>query len=63
LCTFFVRRFTKVGVSAAVCNAIYHATGRQVHAMTPDKVMAPANLSAGVTRWTGSETGRQCQST
>ncbi|MDB5741889.1 MAG: xanthine dehydrogenase, molybdenum binding subunit apoprotein [Polaromonas sp.] len=32
-----------VGVSAAVCNAIYHATGRRVRStpMTPDKVMAP----------------------
>ena len=32
-----------VGVSAAVCNAIYHATGRRVRStpMTPEKVMAP----------------------
>ncbi len=32
-----------VGVAAAVCNAIYHATGRRVYStpMTPDKVMAP----------------------
>lgn len=32
-----------VGVAAAVCNAIYHATGRRVRStpMTPDKVMAP----------------------
>jgi xanthine dehydrogenase YagR molybdenum-binding subunit len=32
-----------VGVSAAVCNAIYHATGRRVCStpMRPDKVMAP----------------------
>ena len=34
----------QVGVSAAVCNAIYHATGQRVRStpMTPDKVMAPA---------------------
>jgi xanthine dehydrogenase YagR molybdenum-binding subunit len=33
-----------VGVSAAICNAIYHATGRRVRStpMTPEKVMAPA---------------------
>jgi xanthine dehydrogenase YagR molybdenum-binding subunit len=33
----------QVAVAAAVCNAIYHATGRRVLAtpMTPDKVMAP----------------------
>ena len=33
----------QVGVAAAVCNAIYHATGRRVTStpMTPDKVMAP----------------------
>ncbi|NDP63859.1 xanthine dehydrogenase family protein molybdopterin-binding subunit [Polaromonas sp.] len=32
-----------VCVAAAVCNAIYHATGRRVRStpMTPDKVMAP----------------------
>ena len=32
-----------VGVAAAVCNAIYHATGRRVRStpMTPEKVMAP----------------------
>jgi xanthine dehydrogenase YagR molybdenum-binding subunit len=32
-----------VGVSAAICNAIYHATGRRVRStpMTPEKVMAP----------------------
>jgi len=32
-----------VGVAAAVCNAIYHATGQRVRStpMTPDKVMAP----------------------
>ncbi len=31
-----------VGVSAAICNAIYHATGQRVRStpMTPDKVMA-----------------------
>ena len=31
-----------VGVAAAICNAIYHATGRRVRStpMTPDKVMA-----------------------
>jgi xanthine dehydrogenase YagR molybdenum-binding subunit len=30
-----------VGVSAAICNAIYHATGRRLRTtpMTPDKVM------------------------
>ncbi len=33
-----------VGVSAAVSNAIYHATGRRVRStpMTPDKVMSPS---------------------
>ncbi|WP_198420919.1 xanthine dehydrogenase family protein molybdopterin-binding subunit [Massilia atriviolacea] len=33
----------QVGVAAAVCNAIHHATGRRVRStpMTPDKVMAP----------------------
>lgn len=32
-----------VGVSAAICNAIYHATGRRLRStpMTPDKVMRP----------------------
>jgi xanthine dehydrogenase YagR molybdenum-binding subunit len=32
-----------VGVSAAISNAIYHATGRRLRTtpMTPDKVMAP----------------------
>jgi xanthine dehydrogenase YagR molybdenum-binding subunit len=32
-----------VGVAAAVCNAVYHATGRRVRStpMTPDKVMTP----------------------
>jgi len=32
-----------VSVAAAICNAIYHATGRRVRStpMTPDKVMAP----------------------
>ncbi len=32
-----------VGVSAAICNAIYHATGQRVRStpMTPDKVMRP----------------------
>ena len=32
-----------VGVAAAVCNAIYHATGRRLYStpMTPDKVMRP----------------------
>jgi xanthine dehydrogenase YagR molybdenum-binding subunit len=33
----------QVGVSAAVCNAIYHATGQRVRStpMTPEKVMRP----------------------
>ena len=32
-----------VGVAAAICNAIHHATGRRVRSlpMTPNKVMAP----------------------
>ena len=32
-----------VGVAAAICNAIHHATGRRLRSlpMTPDKVMAP----------------------
>jgi len=32
-----------VGVSAAIANAIFHATGRRVRStpMTPDKVMLP----------------------
>jgi xanthine dehydrogenase YagR molybdenum-binding subunit len=38
-----------VGVAAAVCNAIYHATGRRVYStpMTPDKVMAPEPGASG----------------
>jgi len=38
-----------VGVSAAVCNAIYHATGRRVYStpITPDKVMAPEPGASG----------------
>ena len=36
-----------VGVAAAICNAIHHATGRRILSlpMTPDKVMAPASPS------------------
>lgn len=32
-----------VGVAAAICNAIHHATGRRLRSlpMTPDRVMAP----------------------
>lgn len=39
-----------VGVAAAVCNAIYHATGRRVRStpITPDKVMAPEPWDAAV---------------
>jgi len=35
-----------VGVSAAICNALYHATGRRVRStpMTPDKVMSPKEI-------------------
>jgi xanthine dehydrogenase YagR molybdenum-binding subunit len=38
-----------VGVSAAICNAIYHATGRRVYStpITPDKVMAPEPGASG----------------
>jgi xanthine dehydrogenase YagR molybdenum-binding subunit len=34
-----------VGVAAAICNAIHHATGRRFRSlpMTPDKVMAPGD--------------------
>lgn len=32
----------QLGVAAAVCNAVHHATGRRIRStpMTPDKVMA-----------------------
>ena len=41
-----------VGVAAAVCNAIYHATGQRVRStpITPDKVMRGAPAWAGLQR-------------